>query len=131
MVGEDSRRGMTLLEVLMAVFILGIAVTGLLQGMTRCASAFAIARRVQSLSSVLDQAEIVHPLLYEDDPEGDLLVDGDSGIVEGFTYSRECEPDEDEDGLYVVTSTVERDKGGWGSTLCVKQYIYYAETRKK
>lgn len=122
---------MTLIEVLMAVFILGVAVTGLLQAMTHCASSFSIARRVQELQSVLDQAEIVHPVLFEDDPENDLAVDSDSGIVDGYTFTRECEEDEDEDGLYLVTSTVTRDGGGWGSSLVVHRYIYYAETRKK
>lgn len=125
------RDGMTLLEVLMSVFILGVAVTGLLQGMMQCSSAFSISRRVQELSSVLDQAEIVHPVLFEDDPVNDLMVAGNSGIVEGYTFQRECEEDEDEDGLYKVTSTVTRDSGGWGSTLTVYRYIYYAETRKK
>ena len=43
----------------------------------------------------------------------------------------EDQEDEDEDGLYLVTSTVRKDGGGWGSTLVVHRYIYYAETRKK
>ena len=127
----EGRAGMTLVEVLMAVFILGVAVTGLLQAMTHCASSFTIARRTQELQGVLDLAEIVHPLLFEDDPVNDLAVSGDSSVADGYTFSRECEEDEDEDGLYLVTSTVRKDSGGWGSTLVVHRYIYYAETRKK
>ena len=122
---------MTLVEVLMAVFILGIVVTGLLQAMANCASSFAIARRTQELQSVMDLAEIVHPVLFKDDPENDLAVSDDSSVADGYTFSRECEEDEDEDGLYLVTSTVRKDGGGWGSTLVVHRYIYYAETRKK
>ena len=127
--GRES--GMTLVEVLMAVFILGIVVTGLLQAMANCASSFAIARRTQELQSVMDLAEIVHPVLFKDDPENDLAVSDDSSVADGYTFSRECEEDEDEDGLYLVTSTVHKDGGGWGATLVVHRYIYYAETRKK
>jgi Tfp pilus assembly protein PilV len=122
---------MTLVEVLMAVFILGIAVAGLLQALSQCAAAFTIARRTQELHNVLDAAEIVHPVLFEEDPVNALAVPSDSSIAEGYTFTRECEEDEDEDGLYLVTSTVKADGGGWGSTLVVRRYIYYAETRKK
>ena len=90
-----------------------------------------IARRAQELQSALDMAELVHPVLFEDDPVNDLAVADDRSIVDGFTFRRECEEDEDEDGLYLVTSTVQKDGGGWGATLVVHRYIYYAETRKK
>lgn len=128
---HSRRGGMTLVEVLMAVFILGVAVAGLLQALSQCASAFTIARRTQELHNVLDAAEIVHPVLFEEDPVNDLAVSSDSSIADGYTFSRECEEDEDEDGLYLVTSTVKADGGGWGSTLTIHRYIYYAETRKK
>lgn len=126
-----GRSGMTLIEVLMAVFILGVSVTGLLQAMTHCSASFTIARRTQELQGVLDLAEIVHPILFKDDPVNDLAVSDDNSVADGYTFSRECEEDEDEDGLYLVTSTVRKDSGGWGSTLEVQRYIYYAETRKK
>ena len=131
MVAEARKSGMTLVEVLLAVFILGIVVTGLLQGLTQCSTSFAIARRMQDLEGVLDLAEIAHPILFTDDPVEELAVADDSSIAEGFTFRRECEEDEDEDGLYLVTSTVTRDGGGWGSSLVVSRYVYYAETRKK
>ena len=128
---RDGASGMTLIEVLLAVFILGIVVTGLLQALSQCSSSFAISRRMQDLQGVFDLAEIAHPILWDDDPVEDLTVADDASIADGFTFRRECEEDEDEDGLYLVTSTVTRDGGGWGSTLVVCRYIYYAETRKK
>ncbi len=130
-VGPSRREGMTLVEVLIAVFILGLSVAGLLTAISQCASAFSIARRTQRLHAVLDRAEIVHPLLWGDDPVSDLSVESDGGIEDGYTFSRECEEDEDEDGLLVVTSTVRAVEGGHGSVLRVVRYIYYAESRKK
>ena len=129
--GRRARAGMTLIEVLMAVFILGVSIAGLLAAISQCATSFSIARRTQALHSVFDQAEIIHPMLYDKEPVDELAVAEDSGIVDGYTFTRECEEDEDEDGLYVVTSTVRAKGGGWGSTLKVVRYIYCAETRKK
>ncbi len=122
---------MTLIEVLMAVFILGVAIARLMSAISQCASSFSIARRTQALHSVLDQAEIVHPVLWDKEPVDELAVSEDTSIVDGYSFARECEEDEDEDGLYVVTSTVRAKGGGWGSTLKVVRYIYCAETRKK
>lgn len=122
---------MTLVEVLMAVFILGVAVAGLMTAISQCASSFSIARRTQALHDVLDKAEIVHPMLYDKEPVDELAVAADSSIADGYTFQRECEEDEDEDGLYLVTSTVRATSGGWGSSLKVVRYVYCAETRKK
>ncbi len=123
------RSGMTLIEVLMAVFILATVSIGLLQALSQCASAFTIARRTQELQNVLSLAEAVHPLIVDQDPVEDLAVSGDTSIADGYTFSRECaeEEDDDEDHLYVVTSTVQRDGGGWGSTLTVVNYVYFEE----
>ena len=87
--------------------------------------------RIYCLAPKLDQAEIIHPMLFDKEPVDELAVAEDSGIVDGYTFTRECEEDEDEDGLYVVTSTVRSMAGGWGSSLTVVRYIYCAETRKK
>ena len=122
---------MTLIEVLMAVFILGVSIAGLMGAISQCASSFSVARRSQALHAVFDQAEIVHPMLFDKEPVDELAVAEDSGIVDGYTFSRECEEDEDEDGLYVVTSTVRAKDGGWGGSLKVVPYVYCAETRKK
>ena len=128
---QHACAGMTLIEVLMAVFILGVSIAGLMAAISQCATSFSIARRTQALQSVLDQAEIIHPMLFDKEPVDELAVAEDSGIVDGYTFTRECEEDEDEDGLYVVTSTVRSMAGGWGSSLTVVRYIYCAETRKK
>ena len=108
-----------------------MTIAGLMGAISQCASSFSIARRSQALHSVLDQAEIIHPMIFDKEPVDELAVAEDSGIVDGDTFTRECEEDEDEDGLYVVTSTVRAKSGGWGSSLKVVRYVYCAETRKK
>ncbi len=122
---KRSRAGLTLVEVLMATVILGTVLLGLMQALSTCLSAFALARRVEALQAVLGQGEIAYPLVFEDDPVEELRVDEDRDLREGFTFARECDEDEDEDGLFVVRTRVVQGAGGPGSELTVVRYVYH------
>jgi len=122
-----SRRGLTLIEVLMATVILGTALVGLMQGLSQCLAAFSLARRVQAMQSVFDLGEIAHPLVVEDDPESDLEVSPDSNISRGYTFERSCEESDDEDGLYVVKTRVTYGRGGPGAQFETVRYVHYSE----
>lgn len=121
----NRRQGLTLIEVLMAVVILGTALVGLMQGMSQCLSAFSLARRVQGLQSVLGLGEIAHPMIIESDPVNDLEVSPDSDLADGYAFERECEEDEDEDNLYVLRTRVTYGRGGPGNELIVVRYINF------
>lgn len=123
----SRRSGMTLIEVLMATVILGTALVGLMQGLSQCLAAFSVARRVQGLQSVLGLGEIAHPMIIESDPVNDLAVDRDSNLIDGYTFERECEEDEDEDALYVLRTKVVYGRGGPGAELEVVRYVHYAK----
>jgi len=121
----SRRAGLTLVEVLMATVILGTVLLGLMQGLSNCLAAFSLARRVEALQGVLAQGEIAHPLVFETDPVEDLRVDADRDLRDGYTFERDCEEDEDEDGLYVVRSRVAYGAGGPGSELTVVRYVFH------
>jgi Tfp pilus assembly protein PilV len=120
---------MTLIEVLMAVVILGTVLVGLMQGLTQCLAAFSLARRVQGMHSVANLGEIQHPMFIESDPETDLEVPPDSNIAEGYTFERTCEfaSEDEEENLYIVHTIVKYGRGGAGNELALTRYVYYKE----
>ena len=124
--------GMTLIEVLMAVVILGTVLVGLLQGLTQSLKVFSFSARIDELQRVLDAGDTLYPIRTQiiSDPEKDLEVVSDRGIVDGYTYERTSVKLQEEgastdDYLYLVTTTVKYGSGGAGSELTVERYVYF------
>ncbi len=65
-----TKRGFTLVEVLIASLILGISLVGLLQGMTVCQYMMTESRRFETAQYVLNLGEMAHPL-----PPSDKVTD--------------------------------------------------------
>ena len=109
--------GMTLVEVLLAVAILGVCLLGLMQGMGACMAVFRSSAFVQQAANAMARAEAQFPLEVETDPEEDLEVAGEEiEDSDGWLFSRVCEADEDEDEIYVVRSKVARPGGRGGAS---------------
>ena len=125
--GADARRGgMTLIEVLLAVFVLGVCLVGIMEGMAQCMEVFRAAGVVGEAGNVLARGDAEHPFYVKNDPVEDLSVSADTGLLDGWTYEREVEDDEDEDGLYVVTTTVRKGRGGPGNQLVVTRLLHFS-----
>ena len=107
-----ARAGVTLVEVLLAVFILGTCLLGIMQGITACVGVFDASTFVKQASNVLARGDAEHPLVIQNDPVEDLAVAPDGSLLDGWTYERECLEDEDEDGLFLVRTRVARGSGG-------------------
>lgn len=124
--GRRARRsGMTLLEVLLAVFILGTCLLGIMQGMTACMETFRASAFVQQAVNVMALGEEAHPEVVENDPVSDLETPPDGSLLEGWTWERHCEEDEDEDGLWLVRVKVVKGRGGPGNEMetCHLRYL--------
>lgn len=122
---SSPRSGFTLIEVLLAVIILGVGFTVLLTGVSRCLAVVKIARNYQEAQWVLDLATLEYPMIAGVEPE-DLEVDT-VAYPDGYTFERVVEEDEDEDGLYVVRSRVTwTDRGRHGTEEAVR-YILHLE----
>lgn len=119
-----ARFGMTLVEVILAVSILGVCLLGIMQGMTACMEAFHAASFVQQAANVLALGDEAHPAVVENDPVSDLEVAPDSSLLDGWTWERSCEEDEDEDGLWLVRVKVSKGRGGPGNELEVVSLRY-------
>lgn len=125
MIKHDCK-GMTLIEVLLASVILGLSMSVLLVRVAQSMRVYGLARRLQQVQWVLGRGEMEYPLYDASEPIEDLTVSADSSLEEGFTFSREVEEDEDEDGLYVVRTRVDWGDGDLQKEEIV-QFIYHEE----
>jgi len=99
-----SDGGMTLVEVLLAAFILGVGMMVLVTASSRCVAVMRKAAVFQAARWTLDRGEADHPLIRTNDIKM-LEVDA-TEYPGGMFYERIVEDDEDEDGLFVIRSRV-------------------------
>ncbi len=120
---KDDCSGMTLIEVMLATVILGTSLVALMMCISVSMRVYSLAYELQKVPWVLGMGEMEYPLYDAPEPLEDLVVDPDSQLVDGFTFSRDVEEDEDEDGLYVVRTYVK-----WGDAEDeveeIVRYIY-------
>ena len=127
----SPRQAFTLIEVLLAAALLGIGMVVLLFGLSQCLSAIRVSARLQEVQWVMGLGELTYPLRDRRDqsvrdPERDLAVAPDGGLAEGFRFERIVDPDEDEDGLYVVRTRVSWGAGDSAFEEVVR-YVWYPE----
>ena len=128
---KTSRSGMTLVEVLLTTVILGICVFGLMQGISASLEVFNASAYIHQAANVLNRGDAEHPMIIESDPLVDLVVDADGSLVEGWTYERTVDEDEDEDVLYVVRTKVVKGQGGPGMEEEYVRLIHYGQGAPK
>lgn len=115
------RRGMTLIEVLIALAILGAGLFGLMMAASRCLAVVRVARDYELARRTLDLGELDHPALSAVEVS-DLEVYGrtyDTGLV----YSRTVEELDDDEDMFILRSFV-RSAGGGRTLLSVAWYLY-------
>ncbi len=106
-----SRRGFTLIEVMIAAVLLALGLTALLVAASRCLAVMRVAKQYQSAQWALHLGELEHPVVPTEEYE-DWEVSGED--YDDFTYTREVEepPEEESDGLFTLRSRASwSDKG--------------------
>jgi prepilin-type N-terminal cleavage/methylation domain-containing protein len=101
---SKSRNGLTLIEVLLAMVILGIGAGVLMLATARCLAVIAKVQRYSTAQRLILQVGAEHPLT-----RGTVNTGSESGAFDnGFTWEREITEDEDEnrEGLYTVRTRV-------------------------
>lgn len=107
-----STAGFTLLEVMLAVIILGGALSVLYRSIIVNVRMIDISHERQEVAYVFSLGELEHPLRDIEDIEEDVPVDPDGSLKEGYIFERTVDEKEDpeegveDDGLYVVRTTV-------------------------
>lgn len=124
---DKSRSGMTLIEVILATVILSLCTFSLMGGIAASLEIFQASAFVQEAANVLNRGEAEYPMIIETDPEEDLPVSPDSGLVEGWTFERTVDDYESDDGLYVVRTRVVKGDGGTGMEQEYVRLIYYGD----
>lgn len=120
-----KRKAFTLVEVILAVAILSVGFTVLLTGVSRCLAVMKIARNYQTAQWTLGMGQLDYPFIVTDDVE-DLEVEPFT-YPNGFTYSREVEDDEDEDGLFVIRTRVSWSDRGRETYEEIVRYVWQME----
>ena len=125
------KKGLTLIEVLIAAAILGMSMTVLLTAASRCLAVTKPAKVYQTAQWTLNLGELEHPLSPTNDIE-DMRVSPET-YPNGYTYSREVEDKkpEDKDCLYVVRSRVAWLSKGNDQHEEIVRYIYIPEEKRR
>lgn len=105
-----STRSFTLIEVVLAMAILGTGLVGLFSAASRCLAVVQRARDTELAQRVLAQGDLDNPLL-PGIAVRDIEVRGET-YDHGFGYARSVEPVEGEPDLFIVRTTIARDAGG-------------------
>ena len=122
---RQSRAGLTLIEVMLAVAILGFGIAGMIMAAARCIGVARQARNYQQAREALAQVDAEEPLaLVEDMDEAN-----DSGTLtaplEKFRWERVVEPiGLEDDYLFQVTTTVSWSEEDWKGSESVVTYVY-------
>lgn len=121
----SARSGLTLIEVMLAVAILGIGIAGMVMAGARCIGVARQARNYQYAREAIAQVEVEEPIaLLEDIEEAN-----DSGSLkapfEKFRWERSVEPiGLEEDYLYQITTTIAWAEEDWKGSESVVTYVY-------
>ncbi|MCZ7591804.1 MAG: prepilin-type N-terminal cleavage/methylation domain-containing protein [Kiritimatiellae bacterium] len=123
-----SRTGLSLIEVLMAIVILGIGLTILIAGASRC---IAVVRKVRSLETTRElfgRVEVEKPIWVEEDIEDAAGSGSFSGEYSGYQWRRDVEEvGEEEDGLWLVTTTISWSERGQNNSETVVTYVHWPQ----
>lgn len=122
---RNAKAGLTLIEVLLAVAILGFGIAGMVMAGGRCLAVARQARNYQQAREALAQVEVEEPLaLVENMDRGN-----ESGTLRApydkFRWERKVEPiGLEQDYLYQVTTSIMWSEEGKHGGEAVTTYVY-------
>ena len=123
---QHRRAGFTLVELVLAIIILGGALSVIYQSIIANARTVAVARNQQEVAYVFSLGELAYPLRDINDPEEDIPVDPDWSLKEGYCFERTVDEKEDpeegvvDDRLYTVRTIVT-----WGDGSNREEIVRY------
>lgn len=119
-----SKRGMTLVEVLIAMVILSIGVSSMMVAMARCLAVVRTARSREVARSLIRQLDIEFPIDKTTIEES--VESGDFEDTEGYRWTREVEmvDEEERPGLFYVITRIEWAESGRDASEEIIVYKY-------
>lgn len=128
----ERKRGMTLIEVLMAIAILGLALVMMLTAISRSLAVLRVADRYHKAMWALSMGTAEYPDMLPPDGEPEDLVVRDAEY-DGIRFSRTVDdPDQDapdaELRLIRLTTTLAWEGRGRDQFMRIPYYMYYQES---
>ena len=123
-----QQRGLTLIEVLLAMAIMSIAAIVLTTAASRCIGVVRVAKNYYNARHVLDLGELEHPVLFKKENNQDVVVNLRIEPIEypnGYTFTRDAERSEILEDLCVVRTRVTWSARGKDAYEEVVSYLYY------
>ena len=128
---RPRREGMTLVEVLLAVVILGLSLGALVEGASRALAVVRQARNYEMARRMLGRVDAENPLRLLDEIAAGQEGGGFPGGPPGWSWTRTLEDfgeaDEQQEGLFRLTTRVSWSQGGRGGMEEVVQMLYVPE----
>lgn len=122
------RAGMTLIEVLLAVVILGTALGALVEAASRSLAVVRQARNYETARRMLGEVDAENPLWLKDEIAPGHESGGFTGGPSGWRWSRAVQhlgdADEDKEGLFIVTTRVIWSHGNNQGREEISQYLF-------
>lgn len=107
-----TKKGLTLIEVLVALVILSVGVSGLMMAMSRCLAVVRAARSRDVARGLIQRVEIEHPIEKVDMDE--MSDSGDFDDLPGYVWFRDIVmvDEEERPGLFEVTTRIQWSERG-------------------
>lgn len=116
--------GFTLIEVTLALLILGVGVITLVAAASRCLATLRVSRIYHEARYAMDLGELEYPIIRKSDEVFNMNVDP-VDLPGGLVFSRESEPSEQHEGLHVVRTRIEWSTGNRDYHEETFRYLYY------
>jgi prepilin-type N-terminal cleavage/methylation domain-containing protein len=120
----SSRKGLTLIEVLIALVIISVGISSLMLAMSRCLAVVRTARNRNVAYNLLRLVEMEYPIDKTSIEEG--WESGDFEEMDGYTWRREVimVDQEERPGLFLVTTRVQWAERGRNAFEEISTYKY-------
>lgn len=107
-----TKKGLTLIEVLVALVILSVGVSGLMMAMSRCLAVVRASRSRDVARGLIQRVEIEHPIEKVDMDE--MSDSGDFDDLPGYVWFRDIVmvDEEERPGLFEVTTRIQWSERG-------------------
>ena len=119
-----SKKGLTLIEVLIALVILSVGVSSMMMAMSKCLSVVRTARNREMARGLFQRVDIENPIERVDIEE--LSESGDFDDLEGYTWFRDIVvvDEEERPGLFIVTTRIQWSERGRDAFEEITMYKY-------
>ncbi len=125
-----SRAGLTLVEVMLALVILGTGLVALVTAAGRCISVARQAKNYETARELLALVEVEKPMQLEEKPEDIAGSGGFGSDYPGFRWVREIEQEGfEEDGLWRVTTQIHWTEDKTARREQVVTLVYWPEEK--